>query len=157
MNSRNTIILAVAGESPYAEFSGDVGIPYCMKETVISDKGCLFDNSDNPYLGDKQRESLELDFANFDSDIISHIREEDKNIPLLTVLLAGRPMFIDNILNESSAVIDAFLPGTSGGQGIIDAITGKYVMRPNGQSDKKNSLSFDWPRSAVLLMIYRIK
>lgn len=55
MNSRNTIILAVEGESPYAEFSGDVGIPYCMKETVISDKGCLFDNSENPYLGDKQR------------------------------------------------------------------------------------------------------
>ena len=59
-------------------------------------------------------------------------------------------MFIDGILSESSAVLDAFLPGTSGGQGIIDAITGNYVIRPNGQSDTKNSLSFDWPRSAVL-------
>ena len=59
-------------------------------------------------------------------------------------------MFIDSILSESSAVLDAFLPGTSGGQGIIDAITGNYVIRPNGQSDTKNSLSFDWPRSAVL-------
>ena len=82
--------------------------------------------------------------------MIKSIREEDKNIPLLTVILAGRPMFIDNILQESSAVLDAFLPGTSGGQGIIDAIIGDYVIRPNGQSDKMNSLSFDWPKSAVI-------
>ena len=58
-------------------------------------------------------------------------------------------MFIDDVLQQSNAVLDAFLPGTSGGQGIVDAITGSYVIRPNGQSDKKNSLSFDWPRNAV--------
>lgn len=69
----------------------------------------------------------------------------------MTVLLAGRPMFIDKILADSSAVIHAFLPGTSGGQGIVDAIVGSYVMRPNGQSDKKNSLSFDWPKNAVII------
>ena len=38
-------------------------------------------------------------------------------------------MFIDKILADSSAVIHAFLPGTSGGQGIVDAIVGSYVMR----------------------------
>ena len=55
MNSRNTLILSVVGESPYAEFSGDVGIPYCMNETVISDKGCLYDDNSNPYMPDNQR------------------------------------------------------------------------------------------------------
>lgn len=54
-------------------------------------------------------------------------------------------MLINNILTESSAVLDAFLPGTSGGQGVIDALTGNYVLRPNGKSDSVNSLSFDWP------------
>ena len=68
---------------------------------------------------------------------------------MVTVLIAGRPMLIDSILEESSAVLDAFLPGTSGGQGIVDALTGAYVLRPNGQSDSKNSLSFDWPRNSV--------
>lgn len=62
-------------------------------------------------------------------------------------------MFIDKILEQSSAVLDAFLPGTSGGQGIIDAITGSYVIRPNGQSDKINSLSFDWPRNSVFFYL----
>lgn len=68
---------------------------------------------------------------------------------MVTVMLAGRPMFIDKILNDSNAVLHAFLPGTSGGQGIVDALTGAYVLRPNGQSDLRNTLSFDWPKTTV--------
>lgn len=84
--------------------------------------------------------------------MITHIREEDKNIPLITVLLAGRPMIIDKIMTESSAVMHAFLPGTSGGQGIVDALSGSYILRPNGSADTKNSLSFDWPKTSVHLI-----
>ncbi len=54
-------------------------------------------------------------------------------------------MIINDILKESSAFVSAFLPGTSGGQGIVDAIFGDYVIRPNGNKDGVNSLSFDWP------------
>lgn len=67
------------------------------------------------------------------------------------MLLAGRPMLIDKIMTESSAVLHAFLPGTSGGQGIVDALSGSYVIRPNGQADRKNSLSFDWPKTHVII------
>lgn len=49
----------------------------------------------------------------------------------------------------------AFLPGTSGGQGIVNALTGAYTIRPNGQSDMRNSLSFDWPKNNVSIEIYR--
>ena len=150
MNAKNTLILAVAGESPYAEFAGDVGIPYCQNETVLSGDGCMYDSGLNPYMPPKQKATLDLEFSSFEKNVISHIREADKNIPLLTVMLAGRPMLIDSILAESSAVLHAFLPGTSGGQGIVDAITGTYVIRPNGQSDTKNSLSFDWPKTNVI-------
>lgn len=96
-----------------------------------------------------QRANLNLNYTKFDQNVIDHIREADKNIPLLTVMLAGRPMIISKILEQSTAFLDAFLPGTSGGQGIVDAITGDYVIRPNGSSDKTNTLSFDWPRSNV--------
>ena len=58
-------------------------------------------------------------------------------------------MFIDSALQQSTAVLDAFLPGTSGGQGIVDALTGNYKLRPNGESDRTNTLSFDWPRNSV--------
>jgi beta-glucosidase len=56
-------------------------------------------------------------------------------------------MLIENVLNESSAVLAAWLPGTSGGEGIVNAITGKYRLRPNGASDRKNTLAFDWPKT----------
>lgn len=65
-------------------------------------------------------------------------------------------MLIDKILAESSAVLHAFLPGTSGGQGIVDALTGTYVIRPNGQSDLKNSLSFDWPKNNTQLLRFPV-
>ena len=61
------------------------------------------------------------------------------------MLVSGRPMILNNILTESSSFLSAFLPGTSGGQGIVDAIFGDYVIRPNGA--KVNSLSFDWPKN----------
>lgn len=64
----------------------------------------------------------------------------------MTVMFSGRTLLVDDILDKSNAFIDAFLPGTSGGQGVVDAITGKYVVRPNGNSDR-NTLGFDWPKS----------
>lgn len=70
---------------------------------------------------------------------------------MVTVLLAGRPMLLDKVLTESNAVLHAFLPGTSGGQGIVDALTGSYILRQNGQSDLRNTLSFDWPKNNVLI------
>lgn len=74
MNSKNTLILAVMGESPYAEFNGDVGIPYCQNQTIFGGDGCLYDDQINPYMPDKQKASLDLEFLKFDEDVISHIR-----------------------------------------------------------------------------------
>lgn len=149
MTAKNTLILGVVGETTYAEFKGDVGVPYCINQTVLGGVGCLYDNIGHPYLPLRERESLALDYEKFDKEVITHIHDQDKNIPLLTVILAGRPMLIDNLLNESSAVLDAWLPGTSGGEGIIDAVTGKYKLRPNGAADKRNTLAFDWPKTEV--------
>ena len=49
MHANNTIIVGVLGESPYAETSGDVGIPYC-KNGPLSGDGCLYNSDLNPYL-----------------------------------------------------------------------------------------------------------
>ena len=60
MNSKNTLILAAVGESPYAEMGGDVGIPYCQNETILGKEGCLFDDAANPYYYTPQRPNLNL-------------------------------------------------------------------------------------------------
>lgn len=56
MTSKNTIIIGVLGESPYAETAGDVGIPYC-KNSIFGGDGCRYDGT-NPYLPEKQRATL---------------------------------------------------------------------------------------------------
>ena len=71
---------------------------------------------------------------------------------MVSVLFSGRPRIIDEIFQESNAVIAGWLPGTSGGHGIMDAITGDYVVREGGVSNKKNSLSMDWPRNMVFMI-----
>jgi beta-glucosidase len=52
-------------------------------------------------------------------------------------------LLINNVLSSSTAVISAWLPGTSGGQSVFDGIYGDYLFRPEGS--KKNTLSVDWP------------
>lgn len=70
---------------------------------------------------------------------------------MVSVLLTGRPVPITDIYDQSTAVIAAWLPGTSGGQGIVNLITGSYIARPGGVSNRKNSLSMDWPRNMVTM------
>ena len=64
-------------------------------------------------------------------------------------------MLINNFVDESNAIISAWLPGTSGGHGIANALTGKYRFRPKGVTDKRNTLAFDWPRTHVLAYLFR--
>lgn len=126
-----------------------MGIPYCKNVTILGGDGCLYNSDLNPYLPQNQRTTLNLDYEKFDHSVISTIREQDKNIPLLTVLLTGRPMLINNITNTSSAVLAAWLPGTTGGTAIVDAITGDYLLRPSSKTEKVNTLAFDWPSTDV--------
>ncbi len=58
-------------------------------------------------------------------------------IPVVVILISGRPMLVNDILPNSSAFIAAWLPGTEG-QGIADVLFGDYA--PTGK------LSHSWPR-----------
>jgi beta-glucosidase len=151
MHANNTIIIGVLGESPYAEVMGDVAIPYC-KGGVLGGDGCLYNPDLNPYLPPNQRTSLELEYEKFDHSVIASVREADKNIPLLTILVTGRPMLINNVTNISSAILAAWLPGTTGGQAIVDSITGDYSLRPLNRTEKVNTLAFDWPSTQVKII-----
>ncbi len=59
-------------------------------------------------------------------------------IPVVVVLISGRPMIIGEVLGKSDAFLAAWLPGTEG-QGVADVLFGDY--KPTGK------LSFSWPRS----------
>jgi beta-glucosidase len=58
--------------------------------------------------------------------------------PIITVLLSGRPLILESALDESDALLAAWLPGSEG-EGVADVLFGDY--KPTGK------LPRTWPRS----------
>ncbi|NQT66785.1 MAG: glycoside hydrolase family 3 C-terminal domain-containing protein [Actinobacteria bacterium] len=77
-----------------------------------------------------------------DKDTINNIR--DAGIPVVVILISGRPMIITEEIDKWDALIAAWLPGTEG-QGVADVIFGDNA--PTGK------LSYTWPRSIEQLPI----
>ena len=59
-------------------------------------------------------------------------------IPVVAVIISGRPMIISDILDKADAIVAAWYPGSEG-QGVADVLFGDY--KPTGK------LSFTWPKS----------
>jgi len=90
---------------------------------------------ERPYAeGVGDRSDLALDKE--DLEAISNVKKA--GIPVVVLLISGRPMIIQDALPQADAFLVAFLPGTEG-QGIADVIFGNY--KPTGK------LSFSWPKS----------
>ncbi len=96
-------VLAVVGETPYAEGLGD-------------------------------RKDLAL--PAHDTNLVKLARKSGK--PVIIVLISGRPMIINEALDNCDAFIAAWLPGTEG-QGVADVLLGDH--KPTGK------LPHTWPRS----------
>jgi len=101
--------VVVVGENPYAEGSGD-----------------LFNLGSNGF-----------DLSTADKAMVTAVNA--KGIPMVVILLSGRPLDIRPELETSNALIAAWLPGTEGGTGITDVLMGGY--NPTGK------LSHTWPMS----------
>ncbi len=72
-------------------------------------------------------------------------RLKEAGIPVVSVFLSGRPLWVNAELNASDAFVAAWLPGSEG-QGIADVL-----FRDAGGDvahDFKGRLSFSWPRKA---------
>lgn len=92
---------------------------------------------ETPYAeGRGDRTDLTLDPA----DIATIDNLNRAGVPVVTILVSGRPLFIEQVLANSRAFIAAWLPGSEG-QGIADVLFGDY--RPTGK------LSVTFPRSMV--------
>ena len=70
---------------------------------------------------------------------------KEEGIPVVTIFLSGRPMWINRELNRSDAFIAAWLPGSEGG-GIADVLFTDSTKKD--QINFKGKLSFSWPSEA---------
>lgn len=71
-------------------------------------------------------------------DLAAIHKAKEAGVPVITLLLSGRPMILGSALDDSDAAIAAWLPGTEG-QGVADVLFGDY--KPTGK------LPHTWPRS----------
>jgi beta-glucosidase len=78
----------------------------------------------------------DLSLAKADVEVVANLKKA--GIPVVVILISGRPMIINDVLPQTDAFIAAFLPGTEG-LGVVDVLFGDF--KPTGK------LSFSWPKS----------
>lgn len=82
----------------------------------------------------------DAELAMSDADLQTIRRVRASGVPLVLVILSGRPLVLGEALDSADAIVAAWLPGTEGA-GVVDVLMGDYA--PTGK------LSFSWPRSVA--------
>jgi beta-glucosidase len=80
--------------------------------------------------------------AQMAEDLATVERLHAQGIPVVSVLLSGRPLWMTPTINDSDAFVAAWLPGSEGG-GVADVLLADVDGRP--QHQPVGSLSFTWP------------
>ncbi len=141
-----------------AEFPGATSIYQGLKNQVekagglitLSENGEYLEKPDvavvvfgeNPYAeGQGDVSDLEFEAETKKSlKLLKKLKADD--IPVVSLFISGRPMWINPELNASDAFVAVWLPGTEG-EGIADVILKTSGEMP--QHDFKGKLSFSWP------------
>ncbi len=127
--NEHDLALVVIGEKPYAEGFGDIR----SGDDVVVEAGSMVNglvNSLEPYA-----RSLEL-AETHPEDLACIRRIADKGIPVVVVLVSGRPLVTGRELAASTAFVAAWLPGSEG-RGVAEVLF--------GYSDFHGRLPLPWP------------
>ncbi|MBP9727222.1 MAG: glycoside hydrolase family 3 protein [Gammaproteobacteria bacterium] len=145
LSADNSIVIVVVAEPPYAEYMGDIG--NAAAPDLWYNIGASSDT--NKYMKMPQNQILDLQLSDVEAQAIATLRKQQ--IPAITVVYSGRPIILSNggiksPLENSDAVIAAFLPGTLGGKALSNAIFGDYHFR-SASKGQSNTLTFSWPEN----------
>ncbi len=127
---KHDVGIVVIGETPYAEGMGDIR----RGDNTIVEMGSYIKGLMKvlaPYGSSLVLNELHPE----DLQAIKNIT--DKGIPAVVIMVSGRTLIINKELEESSAFVAAWLPGSEG-QGIADVLFGDY--------DFQGKLSFTWQK-----------
>ena len=87
-----------------------------------------------------------LEFQAGDKQALAMLRKfKAAGIPVVSIFLSGRPLWVNPELNASDAFVAAWLPGTEGA-GVADVIVGDGAGKP--RRDFHGTLSYSWPKTA---------
>jgi beta-glucosidase len=82
-------------------------------------------------------DATDLHFSQSDVALVKRMKAA--GVPVVVVILSGRPLFLEDIMNYADAIVAAWLPGSEG-EGVADVLFGDY--KPTGK------LSYTWPKAA---------
>lgn len=134
-----TIIEGIAAQvMPEKEISHDVN-----GEVLEENDAVIVVFGEGPYVetgGDRTPDSLQMSAA--DQEMLENLKTSlaDKGkeeIPVVAIIIAGRPIDITEYMDTFDAVVMAWLPGTEG-EGIADVLFGEY--------DFTGRLNYTWVR-----------
>jgi beta-glucosidase len=128
--SLHDLAIVVIGETPYAEGMGDIR----GNDKVITEAGSQINGQVKILRA--SGDSLELNKL-YPEDLQTIKNITDKGVPVVAILISGRPLIIEQELALSQAFIAAWLPGSEG-QGVSDVLFGDY--------DVSGKLAFSWPQ-----------
>lgn len=119
--SRFDVVIAVIGESPYAEGGGDIGPSGTLRHSGA-----------------------------YPEDLSVLQAVADKGKPVVTVMVTGRPLYVNDLLNLSNSFVVAWLPGSEG-KGVADVLFRNADGKVN--HNFSGTLSFSWPNSACQVLL----
>jgi beta-glucosidase len=124
--------IVVVGEKPYAEGMGDIrdGARVASGAAIGLKTAELAPYGPSLALADLHPE-----------DLATIERIAATGVPVVTVLVSGRPLVVERELAASTAFVAAWLPGSEG-QGVADVLLGDF--------DFEGRLSFTWPAESSL-------
>jgi beta-glucosidase len=132
--------IVVIGEVPYAEMLGDIRVEGLAKGIKIS-QGSTSEYADYNEAGPIMKKGpygTHLYLHQLHPEDLATIRNlTSKGIPVVAIMICGRPLVITQELEETKAFVVAWFPGSEG-QGIADVIFGDYPIQ--------GKLGFSWPR-----------
>ena len=128
------------------------GLSAASENVTFSEDGTYTDKPDvavvvfgeDPYAefrGDRDHLAYDVD-GTAELQLLKHYQAE--GIPVVSVFLSGRPMWVSREINASNAFVAAWLPGTEGA-GVADLLIADDTGTP--RHDFKGTLSYSWPRS----------
>jgi beta-glucosidase len=126
------VAIVVIGETPYAEGMGDIR----TGDDVIVQAGSQI-NGLLKVLEPYGNTMVLADLHPEDLQTINNITA--RGIPVITVLISGRPLVTNQELAASSAFVAAWLPGSEG-QGVADVLF--------SEANFSGKLSFSWPKNS---------
>lgn len=123
-----------------SELQFQAAVDAARKSDVI-----LFFGGEEAILSGEAHSRAHINLPGAQERLIKELKRKTKK-PIVLVIQAGRPITLENIINDVDAIVMAWHAGTMAGPAIVDIISGK--ANPSGR------LPISWPKSVGQIPMY---